>query len=795
MKAADFIFQNTPLKSSEAANKAVELFEQNLSLGEVFYRPEVWAERDLNFWSLDKLYSAYKAFQNFQIKQNKLIKDLESRQDTPNGSVEAVLKAQDFKSLDDAFRPYKRKKKTKATLAREAGLQNFATEVKDKALRGEVFESGLEVEAKKHIKPALGFITFETVLKGVVDILVEQGLENQNLRTQLFDTIMRSATVVVKPGDKFTEGGRYSNIVKAHPQKCSYYLNQKNYDKFPQIKKAWEDGHLKVTLNFDQSEIVAAFEKDFVADGHGNLADLLKQASKKAFEIHVLPSVTTEVFDQFYSVSEDVYLSKLKSDYMSLLTTPQYGAKPVLSIYDRDGGVASLVFVSHHGEFVSSTTIDFSKEDVVENLKSLIESITKNVDLGCIAVSLGASARKFEKWVSKALNELGKKETVELVMADPRGLTQFVNQPEAKFGFDEKIDNSSLMGYLLAKRVQNPLYEYGAHRPSQLLEIPNFMSKETVDEALKSVLSYVVCSSGVENKHLNVGCLKNLSWFSNKEDEELMSLCSQLVKLNLKGKKDLESVITPDEFTRFAKFFKCPEALNLLDRARIDPADFSKIKDVCKDKNVSLLKGPLEETYKIVDGSWDKLLGEDLTAYLKLELATPFKFNSKPYKVFSFSRGVESFEDVKEDNLYWGVVTKFSPFGAFVDIGVGQDGLVHLSELSSEFLSDARKVLKLGQWVLVKAIKVDVKGKKLSLSKTKAERNFSGDKKSKGGSFKSRGENGDRKFTKKPFDKKSGKKGERKGPRTERSFQGGGSRKPRTPFNNPFAALGDLKDK
>jgi|GEM_PF-1885486 len=804
MKAADFIFQNTNFKNTKGSQKATELFDSGRTVGEAFFDPVVWVDRNTNFWSLDRLHTEYKNFEAFKTRKEKYVKDLESRQETPAGSVEAVKAATSSKDLEDAFRPFKRKKKTKATLAREAGLQVFAMEVKAKAVKGEAFESGIETEAKKYIQPSLGFITYETVLKGVQDILVEQGLENQDLRVKLLETVLKNATVTIKAGDKFTDGGRYSNLLKANPQKSSYYLNQKNYDKFPQIKKAWEDGHLKVTLDFDSSEIIAFFEKDFVAEGKGDLADLLKQASKKAFEIHALPSVTTEVFDQFYAVSEEVYLSKLKADYMSLLMTPRYGAKPVLSIHERDGGVASVVFVTHQGEFVSSTTIDFSKEDVVDNLKSLIDSITKNVDLGCIAISLGASARKFEKWVVKALTELNKKESVEVVMADPRGLSQFINQPEAKFGFEEKIDNSSLSGYLIAKRVQNPLYEYGAHRPSHLLEVPNFISKEKVDESLLNVLSFVACSAGVENKYLNTGVVKNLGFFKVREPEELEKFCTALSKSDIKEKKDLEPLLTADEYERLAKFFKCEGALSLLDQARIAPSEFSKIKDMCKDKEISLLKGPLVEAYKVIDASWEKLLGENFTAYLKLELSTPFKFNHKPYKVFSFSKGVESVEDVKEDNLYWGVVTKFSPFGAFVDIGVGTEGLVHLSELSNEFLSDARKVLKLGQWVLIKAIKVDVKAKKLSFSKTKAERASSPSKSNDSRSSKprdgSRREGGERKFSKKPYgkngDKRSPKKGDRKAPRTERSFQGGGStRKPRTPFNNPFAALGDLKEK
>ena len=791
MKAAEFIFQNQisdkNLKRTDASLRAVELFEKGRGLGEVFFDLTVWSDKTLNFWTLDKLLSQFKNFKSFEAKKAKYLKDLDSRQDTPEGSVEAVTAATDFQSLEESFRPYKRKKKTKATLAREAGLLKFTLELKEKALKGEFFENGIESEAKKYIQPSLGFVTYETVLKGVQDILVEQGLENQSLRANLLNTALKSATVNIKAGDKFTEGGRYANLLKAPAQKCDYYLNSRNYDKFPQIKKAWEDNYLRVTLNFDTSEVVQAFEKDFVAEGQGDLAELLRKASKKALEIHALPSVTTEIFDQFYAVSEEAYLSKLKLDYMSLLTTPAFGSKPVLTLVEKDKEMASLVFVSHSGDFVSSTDIDFSKEDVVENLKSLIESITKNIDLGCVAIALGGSMRKFEKLTAKALEDLKKSETVSIVMADPRGLPQFVSSKESKFGFEDKIDNTSLIGFLLGKRVQNPLFEYGTHKPSNLLDIPSFISKGKVDEALLPVLSYMICSIGLENKNFSLGLLQNLDWFSELEDEKLEELCLKVSKAKLSEKKDLESILNTEGYQRFAKFFQCTEALNFLDRARIAPTDFSKVKDVCKEKEVSLLKKDLRESSGKIDESWAKLLGESFANYLKFEFSEPFKFNKKPYKVFSFSKSAESLDQVKEDNLYWGVVTKFSRFGAFVDIGVGVEGLIHLSELSNEFLSDARKVLRLGQWVLIKTIKVDLEGKKLSFSKTKVENRSSQSEKSR---FKGKPSN--KNFAAKNHKNNKGRRGDSA---DRKPFQDRkNTRKPKSaPFNNPFAALGELK--
>jgi uncharacterized protein len=218
-----------------------------------------------------------------------------------------------------------------------------------------------------------------------------------------------------------------------------------------------------------------------------------------------------------------------------------------------------------------------------------------------------------------------------------------------------------------------------------------------------------------------------------------------------------------------------------LDRSRLSVSNFSKIKDSFKEDDISLLKGPVANLEKQLSEKSKSLLGDDLLAYLNFELSNPFKDPRKPYRVFSFSKSIESVEDVKEDHLYWGIVTKFSTFGAFVDIGVGTDGLVHLSELSNDYVADARKVLRLGQWVLIKAIKVDQKAKKLSFSKTKAEP-----------TSRKEGSSSRKKFAK-SSSKRPPHKGKAGFNKNGNKPQAGQKRGPKKPFNNPFAALKDLK--
>jgi len=786
------------LKSKDdSITKVIELYNSGLSLGETFYQPEVWTDKSLNLWSLDQIYTLIKIYNKFEDKKTKYIEDLKAR-GVGASLIEKVETSEDIKTLEHHYRPYKKKKKTKVTMAREAGLQAFADELYEKAIKGEVFTEGLESKAKTYIQPALGYITFEHVLKGALDILVDQVLnERVDLRLDLFNEASKNAKVVIKPGEKFQEKSRFSGFVNAPVHGTAYYKNSKNFDKFPVIKKAWEDGHLKVALDLDLTSIKEKFEKAFAPEGlKGDLSPFLKDAAKKALEVHVLPSITTEVFDDFYDVSKKVYVDRLKKDYISLLNTPALGNKPILSVYEKSPNEVFLVLVSHAGEYVSSTTVDVTKENIVEELKTVLSDIVKSIELGAVALPLSLKSRQLEKFFKRAIEDLKKTETLPVVHVSSRGIPQFIGRPEAKFGLssdkeDGKIDNFTLSAFRLARRLQNPLFEYAEHEPSRLLDVPSFLNAEELDKELLSTLSYALCSFGFSFKDINPGLITNLGWFKEDSGEdlsEIFSFVEKIKKEDVNEKKSLDKVI-PKNYERFSQFFRFENSLNLLDKARISLDDFSKIKDFCKEKDISLLKGPIEDFQKAWDEKSKNLFGEELSAYLSFELSKPFKSQVKPYRVFSFSKNSGDLESLVPDNLYWGVVTKFSSFGAFIDIGAGVEGLVHLSELSDEFVSDPRKVLRLDQWTLVKLIKVDTASKQISLSKTKADK---GSKESR-----SKGHSGQKRFSDSRRSNKKGSDYKGKGRGAARGNSKGSKdfkkpRAPKTPFNNPFAALADL---
>ncbi len=780
-----FVLNKTNLPETDLLKSSSKMFLDGKTVAEVAFDEANYKEKKQNFWFFDKIEAAVYSYKAFQAKQQKYVTDIETRTtfDNKEEVVSLLKNTNSISELEEAFRPYKRKKKTKATLAREAGLQNFADKILSMSIEGENFENGLEPEAKKYINPSLGYITYETVLKGVQDILVEKILTKSELRQNLFKYAIENAKISIKPGDKYSEGGKYTNFIKAQTQGCKFYLNPKNYDKFPQIKKAWEDGFLKVTLDADWSDSLKSFQKPFMTEKlTGDIKDFIMSCGKKALEVHALPSVSGEVFDSFYAISREVYLSKIKNDYTNLLTTPAFGYKAVLSFVGRESGESTLTLVSHSGEYISSAKVDLNADGVVDTFNGLLKDICQNLEVGCVAIALNDTTRKAEKLILKSLETISKKE-IPVVMADATGLPRFINQESAKFGFSEKIDNDALQAFYMAKRVQDPIFEYGQHEPETLIEVPQFIDKEVVSRELKKCLSYHVAQFGISTLNANPALLNNLGWFESYD--RVKDIAQKLKEANdLNDKKSLMSVLNTNEVERFSKFFRFSEGLNLLDRSRISLEDQSKVKDVFKEEGVSLMSGPLKEV-KLSEKSV-KLLGDAFYKYLREELQKPFFDFRKDYKVFSFSKTAESIEDVKEDNLYWGIVTKFSSFGAFVDMGVGVDGLIHLSELSNEYVSDPRKILRLGQWVLFKALKVDIAKKQLSFSKIKADlkdSRKSGDKK-----FSSKSKNS------KPFNKKNDfKRDNKKGSSNKGNRDFKKPRKPQQPFNNPFAALSELK--
>ncbi len=797
--------------------------KKELSEDEVHFLEQLHQERhwlDVHFteynhkktWSLRKSdiwHSGYHEWKKLEHKRSKLIEDLEKREQLGADLQEQLLACSSIAQFDDLARPLKRKRKTKGALAREAGLMPLAEVVLGEKALPEDFESA-EVEAKKYLNPSLGFVTYEAVLKGVQDIVVEQVLvQHQSLRKETLDCVLETGLLKVEKGDRFVETDAKQQNFLSYKDTVKSLLVEKNMSRFPSLKKAWEESRVKVFIKSELDDIRKKFENVFCESKPKEFQVFLKTSATKALDIHVYASVVHEVFDRLIERASKHSMYQIKEDVFSLLMSPSLGQKAVLAIDPREKGPSLLGLINDAGEVISYTLLPdpldsgLSEEEKIKTVCDILKTVFENLEVGAIGIGLDKGSRPIETLIRKCLAEM--KQSIPIVMVDGRGLSLYAASELA----DEELSDlkpHERRVISLARRVQSPLHELSKIPLSSLVEVPKLINKEQLEFELNKELQKAIALVGIDIQKDSLHFIKGLEFL----DSELLEAFKQeRDKTPFVEKRQLNNISgiskeTAIAFSRFCKIKKAPKAF---DQTKLPLSFQAPLQDFFKDKDLQMDAMSLDDLKAFQKASELKAFFKDHEIELvSRELKSFGKDVRRPYRVFNFSPEVSTLTDLKVGWNYPGLVVKMASYGVFVDIGVGQEGLVHLSELSNEYTPDPRRAVKLNDWIRVKVIAVDLNKNQLSLSKVKAETSGerSSDKRpqrSEGRkSFDSKNQNRPGK-DKRAFSKNSSKEGSsrsgnrnqansnRNSPNKNRSNQGRPYRKPATPFNNPFAAL------
>lgn len=833
---SQFVAKKTKFNLTENQLKSLELINEGHSLEEINLQNKELGS-DVQYWQLDLFETLVRSFKALEKKKQKFISDIEHQNlENKEEIVEQLKHAYDDSVLEDLYRPYKRRKKTKATLAREAGLADLADWILDIAYGKAESTESLEVKAKEYLKPELGFVTYDIVLKGAQDIIVDRLLKKAEIRQQLSDLYYGQAVLKVEKTDKF-KNTKYNSLLNFR-EKVPSLLESKNYYKFPMVKKAWEEGQLKVLLEVDKQELVEKLKADILKLPKENpWAGFVNEAFIKAIDIHVIPSITQEIIEELLMVSEIETIKRLKQDYQKILMTPAFGEKPILSFTQIKETQIEMALITDLGALVSATTVDISGENAKTDFVSLVEGITKQIPLGTLAIGLGPNSRNIEFFIKECFQNEVSKLPAPIAFVDTRGISSYVHNCH------EQDKSKSRLEYTLqtiAKRMQDPLMELAKYNAKTLLDIPSYVSDERLLPELDKVLRACIASVGVDINKAEKLHLSLIPGLKPEMIDKIIEFKTQKSRFVEKAQLRTELNMIEEDYDLCSSFLKVSISKSVLDRTQLSGKDFPAIKDFLKDQGLTLpLNVTPEQETAILASKWNTIFGETKLKFILKELKNPYADPRRAYKFFGFSDKLKSIEDIKVGWNYPALVTKFSSFGVFVDLGVQQEGLIHLSELSNEYVSDPRKVVGIGEWIYVNVIDFNADKKLISLSKIKAEKGASGShaKTSKNApKFKSKEKRteGPKKNVKKPevvqedvvaentgpkfkqknnvrtYDAKSKtpKKDFNKGPRNEGTFKPrsqnqhkgtGGKGKQTTsgdknkkPFNNPFAALSNL---
>lgn len=707
-----------------------------------------------------------------------ILKEIETQGNLTDELKKRIVECYELGALEEIYRPYKKKKKTKATIAREAGLEPLADWIWSLG-QGEIKDDvTLEVKAKDFINPAKKFVTYQEVLKGATDIIVEKVSNEPELRARVQQDMEKNGKLVSKRTKNFKPNSKYSNYEEYEESVSTLELAKASH-RYMAMRRGWQEGELALNLVGSTEEMERLFLNFACKDESSQAAAFLAVAAKTGLNVYVLPSISNEIHRKLKENADEHAIDVFSENVRKLLLSSPYGAKCVLGVDPGLRTGCKIALVDKAGHFLSHTVLHIQGDKAQANTKKLLTELYGQIELQAIAVGNGTGGREAEAFIRKVVDELGQKTPV--VLVNEAGASVYSASDIAREEFPE-LDLTVRGAISIARRLQDPLAELVKIDPKSIGvgQYQHDVNQTRLKKKLESVVESCVNNVGVD---VNTASARLLSFIAGVGP----ALAKNMIEYRKENGlfTDRDSLLKVKRFSdkvfeQSAGFLRVPNSENPLDNTGIHPESYSAVKDMAKDLGVKLsdLIGKKPEDLIKQRSKWVEIVGEFTFDDITQELEKQGRDPRGEFEVFQFRDDIHEVKDLQDGMLCPGVVTNVTNFGAFVDIGVHQDGLVHISHLSHEFVDDPRKVVSPGDKVKVKVLGVDEAKNQISLSMLLTEK-----PQVKGKAPRSAGA--------KPGGKRPPKSGG-KGPRGGKP-QGGKPRAPKQNFNNAFAGLADLK--
>ena len=684
-------------------------------------------------------------------KQGKLTSELK----------EKILSTFSQETLEDLYLPYKQKKTTKAARALEAGLGPLADWIWNCGHGTETPQPGqtLELWAFTFKNEEKGFPGAKEAIQGAQDILVERLSEMPLLRKKMREAVFGTSHLRSKKAAKAKPNSKFENYFDYH-EAVKSLLQPQNSHRYLAIRRGWMEEEL--TLSFDQPELLKEFETEACSQPDSAGAPILLKAAELAFK-NVFLSIENEAHRGLKEVADIVAIRVFAENVRKLLLAAPLGSKAVLGV---DPGIRTgckVVVVNDSGKFIANTVVHLKSEDEKAKAKALIPEIVKVGGISAIAVGNGTGGRETEAFIRSALKEAGL--SVSVVIVNEAGASVYSASDLAREEFPD-LDVTVRGAISIARRLQDPLAELVKIDPKSIGVgqyqhdvAPHHLKKE-LEHVVDSCVNQVGVNLNTSSPHLLAhvaGIGSALAAAIVEHRDKKGRFCSRTELLDVPR-------FSARVFEQAAGFLRIPDSEHPLDNTGVHPERYATLEGLASriGKNVADFLGPGAKLLKESQGFKEEL-GAFTFDDIVRELEKPGRDPRDEFTPFQYRDDIFEIKDLKPGMICPGIVTNVTNFGAFVDIGVHQDGLVHVSQLSEKFVKDPREVVSPGDHVKVRVLEANIEKKQISLSmKAVVE-------------------------VPKPLPRpKIPAKAPIKRP-------GHPSRKPKEAFNNPFAQLASLK--
>lgn len=635
----------------------------------------------------------------------------------------AINEADSKTRLEDLYLPYKPKRRTKGQIAIEAGIEPLADALYAAAGNADM---NPEQAAEAYLNPAAGFADAKAVLDGARYILMERIAEDAELLAKVRSHLQQSAVIESRLiAGKEKEGAKFRDYFE-HTEKLSSVPSHRALA----MLRGRNEGVLSLSMNADpEAEAKAGSYCEVLIAEHlrlklsdSALDNWLKTVITATWRIKIALQMETEFIARMREAAETEAIKVFARNLGDLLMAPPAGAKATMGLDPGLRTGVKVAVVNDTGKLVGHTTIfPHAPQNQWDKSIRTLANLVNMHKVELIAIGNGTASRETDKLAAEVIAMVKDSNPgITKVMVSEAGASVYSASELAANEFPD-LDVSLRGAVSIARRLQDPLAELVKIEPKSIGvgQYQHDVSQSQLSASLEAVVEDCVNGVGVDVNMASMPLLSQVAGLNRTLAKNLVEYRDEHGRFN--DRKELLKVprLGPKAFEQAAGFLRIREGSNPLDASAVHPEAYSLVENIAKLKGqpVAELIGNSELLSSInpTEFTTDEFGLPTVTDILK-ELDKPGRDPRGEFKTAKFKDGVEALKDLKPEMILEGVVTNVTNFGAFVDIGVHQDGLVHISSLTDKFVSDPHTVVKAGDVVKVKVMEVDVERKRIGLS-------------------------------------------------------------------------------
>ena len=673
------------------------------------YRKEVTGA--LNDEVLRNLNDRLTYLRNLEEKKTQVLSSIEEQGKLTEELKKQILEAQTLVVVEDLYRPYRPKRRTRATIAKEKGLEPLAN-----IILLQMTDKSLEEEAKAFVSEEKEVATVEVAISGAKDIVAESISDKADYRSEIRERTFRKG-MLVSIAKKPEETSVYEK----------YYEYEERVEKMPghrvlAINRGEKEKFLGVKIEAPTEEILGYLQREIITRKNPNTQDVLKEAIEDSYNRLIAPAIEREIRNSMTEKAEDESIKVFKKNLQQLLMQPPIVGKVVLGWDPAFRTGCKLAVVDETGKVLDTVVIYPTAPTTpakIASAKEILKKLIKKYNVSLISLGNGTASRESEQIIVELLKEIPEK--VQYVITNEAGASVYSASKLATEEFPN-FDVGQRSAASIARRLQDPLAELVKIDPKSIGvgQYQHDMNQKKLGEALSGVVEDCVNKVGIDLNTASVSLLEYISGISKAIAKNIVAYREENGRFE--SRKELLKVpkLGPKAFEQCAGFLRITGGSNPLDATSVHPESYEVAEKFLENMGTTaedIFKGHGAFYVKDYRKMAESLgTGEMTLRDIVKELGKPGRDPREEMPKPVLCTDVLDMKDLKEGMILKGTVRNVIDFGAFVDIGVHQDGLVHISQMTDRYIKHPLEAVSVGDIVEVKVLSVDEKKKRISLT-------------------------------------------------------------------------------